>query len=253
MFKQFLMKRAKILHGLYRTSVRGHSQGYAADRWWDEEFFTKGLSDRQTISQDKSLLSAAYHYASVEMLILRHLVKENFDLHSKRICDLGSGSGHWIGFYLSLGASACTGVDISSKSVNFLGEKYAKDNRVTICHGKLDQILQNFNDPYDLVNAIGVMFHLVDEEEWQRVISEVSRILKPGGLFVVGGHFGWFNNLNVQFNSDDTVNKKLRSAAHWRRILRSERLGEMKIYRNRAYLFIRDSLPENNLLVATKV
>jgi cyclopropane fatty-acyl-phospholipid synthase-like methyltransferase len=187
------------------------------------------------------------------MLILRHLTNEDFDLPSKRICDLGSGSGHWIDFYLSLGASQCTGIDISRKATDFLDKKFAAQDNVVIHTGRLDQVLQNLDDPYDLVNVIGVMFHLVEDEQWLRVISEVARILNPGGLFVVGGHFGLLNNLNVQFNSDNKVNKRLRSAAHWKRTLRCSGFGRVTIYRNRAYLSVRDSLPENNLLVATKM
>src|SRR5688500_17954394 len=98
MLKQYLTKCTKILRGVYRTHLRGDQRGYAATTWWDDRFFTKGVSDRQTIAADKSVVTAAYHYASVELLILRHLCQADFSVQGKTVCDLGSGSGHWIDF-----------------------------------------------------------------------------------------------------------------------------------------------------------
>src|SRR5262245_1933164 len=126
-FRQFLRKRAKIWQGIKRTYFRRDGQPYEASTWWDETFFTGGLSDRQTIAADKSALSAAYHYASVELLILRHLRNRRAELTGAHCCDLGSGSGHWVDFYLTLGASRCAGIDISEKSAAFLRTKYAGD------------------------------------------------------------------------------------------------------------------------------
>ena len=252
MLKQYLRKRRKILGGAYRTWFRGHRQAYAPDSWWDESFFIKGLSDRQTIAPDKNALTAAYHYASVESLILRHLRNSGFDLHSARICDLGAGSGHWIDFYLSLGASGCVGVDVSRQAADFLRGKYADCGQVSIHQGRIHEVLQGCNDRFDLVNAVGIMFHLVDEAEWQGSVRQAARILRPGGLLVVGGHFGWLDNVNVQFDAQNRVNKRLRSAAHWKRFLKSVGFSQVCIYRNRAYLSVRDSLPENNVLIARK-
>ncbi|MDH3199010.1 MAG: class I SAM-dependent methyltransferase, partial [Candidatus Krumholzibacteria bacterium] len=149
--KRFLKKRAKVLRGLYRTHVRGHRRAYDPGAWWDGAFFTKGLSDRQTIGPDQNVLTGAYHYASVELLVLRHLRNGRFDLESKSVCDLGSGSGHWIDFYLSLGASRCVGVDVSSKSVAFLQERYAGRHEVEIRQGAVVDVLRRLEERFDLV------------------------------------------------------------------------------------------------------
>jgi Methyltransferase domain len=252
MLRPFLTRRSKIARGFYRTRIRGHRQAYAADTWWDQEFFTSGLSDRQTIAPEKNVLTAAYHYASVELHTLRYLCRNRADLRSASICDLGSGSGHWIDFYLSLGASRCDGLDVSRKAVEFLEQKYPRDDRVSIHHGRIHEVLARLSHRYDLVNAIGIMFHLVDDEEWRLTIHQVAGSLEPGGLFVVGGHFGWLDNLNVQFDSKNRVNKRLRSAWRWRRCLKDAGFGRIQIQRNRAYLGIPDSLPENNVLIARK-
>lgn len=252
MLKQFWKKREKIARGFYRTRLRGHRRAYSAETWWDTSFFTAGVGDRQTIDSEASGLSAAYHYASVELLILRHLRNHGLDPRDARTCDLGSGAGHWIDFYLSLGATRCSGIDLSFKSIDFLNRKYANRSEVSIHRGKAYDILQGFDDQYDLVNAIGFMFHLVDDGEWQQTISQVARVLRPGGLFVVGGHFGWLDDLNIQFDSENMVNKRLHSASRWKRVLKRSGFDRLRIYRNSAYLFVNDVLPENNVLAARK-
>jgi len=252
MLQQFLLKRAKILRGVYRMYLRGDRTSYEPDTWWDNTFFTKGLSDRQTISADKNLFAAAYHYASVELLILRHLRNSGRELTSSTICDCGSGSGHWIDFYLSLGASHCLGIDVSRKSVDFLKAKYRERQEVIVEQGRIHQVLAAADCKFDVVNAIGIMFHLVDDAEWEETVRQVGRVLLAGGLFVVGGHFGWLDGLNVQFDSANAVNKRLRSASHWKRSLQQAGFVRTRIYRNSAYLYIRDGLPENNVLITEK-
>ncbi len=252
MLYQFLFKRAKILRGVYRTYLRHHRSSYNPTTWWDEQFFTKGISDRQTISAEKNPLTAANHYSSVELLISRHLRNNGWHMREKVICDLGSGSGHWIDFYLSLGAKRCIGVDVSKKSVGFLRVKYAEREDVSIEQGRLQVVLENHTPSFHLVNAIGIMFHLIDDDEWEQTVHQSSRVLLPGGIFVIGGHFGLIDGLNVQFNPDNTVNKRLRSAYHWKRSLRRAGFVGTKLYKNRAYLSIKDTLPENNILIAQK-
>jgi len=249
---QYLTKKKKILRGFVRTRFRGHKSAYEAGSWWDEKFFTEGLSDRQTISASMNPVTSAYHYASVETIVLRHFRNAGMDLRSSRICDLGSGSGHWIDFYRSLGAARCTGIDISQKSTEFLGQKYDQTPEVTILQGGVLETLRALEDEYDLINAVGIMFHLVDDTEWRQTMDEIAQHLRPGGHLLVGGHFGWLNNVNVQFDEYNHANKRLRSRFNWSRALRHSGFSSVDIYRNNAYLYVPDTLPENNILIAQK-
>lgn len=250
--KSFLRRRKKILRGLLATRFRGQTQPYAAESWWDEGFYTDGVSDRQTIGPAKNAHTAAYHYASVELLILRQLCRLEWNATGTEVCDFGSGSGHWIDFYLRLGAARCAGIDISTKACEFLRRRFAAHPGVTIHQHTPRGLLTGSAGTFHLVNAIGFMFHLVDDAEWAATVAAAGCALKPGGLFIVSGHFGWLNHVNVQVGRDGLVNKRLRSHACWRRTLRQAGLEEVGFHRNPAYLFIRDSLPENNLLVARK-
>lgn len=252
MIKQFLRKRTKIGFGILNTYIRKIGRKYDDKKWWDTSFYTEGVSDRQTISQKKSVITAKYHYASMELQILKHLRNNEITVSQSNVLDIGSGFGHWIDFYKTLEVGNVTGMDVSHSSFQHLDQKYSGNASVQIHQGKALEVVQNLNSDYDIVNAVGVMFHIIDDSEWHNTVFSVANILKKGGLFVVGGHFGFLDGLNVQIDKDGNINKRLRSKSRWVRTLKEAGFTSVKIYPNNAYLWINDSLPENNVLVATK-
>lgn len=252
MIKQFLRKKTRIARGLLNTYFRKKGQSYCDTEWWDNCVYTEGISDRQTISPKKNPLSAKYHYASVEMQILKYFYNNKISINQSRVVDIGSGSGHWIDFYRSLGFSEIVGIDVSLSSVNYLKEKYRESTDVAIHHGKAYEILGKLDDEFNLVNAIGVMFHIVDDTEWINTIKAVVKVLRKNGLFIVGGHFGFLDGLNVQIDRNGQINKRLRSKRRWTDALRKADFSRVHVYTNNAYLWINDTLPENNVLIATK-
>ena len=249
--KQWYRKRVKIAYGFLNTYIRKRGRNYNAAEWWDDSFYTEGISDRQTISSRKSVFTAKYHYASMEMQILKYLHNNGISVDQSSVLDIGSGSGHWIDFYKSLGSLKITGIDVSLASFNYLKNKYSEDANIEIHKGKALEVIGELNGDYDLVNAVGVMFHIVDDSEWQRTIYSVGKMLKKNGLFVIGGHFGLFNVLS-RMDKDGYINKRLRSKGRWVHTLRKAGFTSIKIYRNNAYLWINDTLPENSVLIATK-
>lgn len=234
-------KHARILRAWRRTRQGKDVVPYQVD-WWDRAFYQGEITDRATIYWRRGLVQTALHYASVETIILPALQRQRMD----RIIDIGSGAGHWLKFYQGLGSEA-VGCEVSTKCVDHL-----RSSGYTVEHGAAAEVLPMLGHA-DVVNAIGVMFHIVDDAEWERTIHLVGAALKPGGLFVVGGHFGWLDGVNVQVGEDGTVNKRLRSARRWRKVLKGAGFSTVRIVRNRAYLRSTEPLPENNILFAYKV
>ena len=56
--------------------------------------------------------------------------------------------------------------------------------------------------PVDYITAIGVMFHIVDDERWKRAVQNLAAVLKPDGVMFIGGDFGP-ETRNVQFHRKD--------------------------------------------------
>jgi SAM-dependent methyltransferase len=247
----YLKKRIKILHGaIHGTKSRG-TPLVISNGWWDDTFYGREISDARTISRTTSQAAATYHYASVEKLISRHFAI-NGVVSFDQILDIGSGAGHWLRFFHELGASRCIGLELSAKCFDALSARFRDNVSVKLYCGPASETLLNFRLQFCLVNAIGVMYHIVDDDEWARTIQLIGNAIKPGGLFVVSGHFGWFNNVNMQVDKQGRVNKRLRSRSRWREHLYSAGFTRIEFFRNLSYLCVRERLPENNVIIATK-
>jgi len=252
MIKQFLTRQKKILKGIYFSYLKKKGQRYEASKFWDASVYVHGISDRQTIDPNQSPYSSKYHYCSVEMQILKHLYNNGIETKKSSVLDIGSGSGHWIEFYKALGAVKISGIDVSETSINYLNQKYSSDPETTFYKGKAVDVFNQLKDKFDIVNAIGVMFHIVDDQEWLETINKIALMIPKNGIFIVGGHFGFLNGLNVQIDHFGSINKRLRSKSTWKRTLIKAGFSTIKFYKNNAYLWINDTIPENNVLIATK-
>ncbi|RVU36774.1 class I SAM-dependent methyltransferase [Hwanghaeella grinnelliae] len=243
-----LLRMAKVLRQSYARPGRQYESG----TWWDENFYEDSISDSDTIGPGRNRYSTAYHYASVEALICKALFERLENGPVGDVIDIGSGAGHWLDFYTQLGASSLHGVEVSQRAYKALNERYANTPNMTLAHGTASDALAEVSGKVDLVNAIGVMFHIVSDDEWRETIQRMAGVLKPGGLLVVGGWFGSLDGLNAQVDKQGRINKRLRSASNWKRTLASSGFDEIEILRNRMRDGIADAQPENHLLVARR-
>jgi trans-aconitate methyltransferase len=249
---------------VYPMTVRGTKRPYEAARYFDSYYTAAGeLTDRITIGPAVSELHSRYHYNAVENAIIRGLLRCRVK-ERPAVFDLGSGAGHWIDFYRStFAASYLCGLDISKACADRLRAKYAGTEGVAIVHGDITQRAFSLERKFDIVNAIGVVFHIVDDELWLQALVNLRELLHDDGVMVVGGEFGWITQ-NVQFHAADEfatlqemrrapaggevrVNKRIRSLARWKRAARAAGLRVKVLIRtaNAAEIVT----PENNVLV----
>lgn len=152
------------------------------------------------------------------------------------------------------------GVEISPTMAAHLRSKYAGDSAVTILEA--DSAEPEFSaGQFDIVSAIGVMFHIVDDARWLAALANLAKALKPDGLLLVGGDFG-NETRNVQFHRTDRfeswaehdaaedqtlVNKRVRSLAAWSEAAADCGLVIADLVRTEFAFGI--TTPENDLLV----
>jgi len=218
---------------------------------------------------------ARFHYNVSENSIIRCLIKLNpigsaspavwrfaQARRAWNVLDVGSGTGHWVDFYLGVYlAKAVTAVEFVPQMANFLRTKYAGRSDVTVLQ------LDVANDPlpesqFDIVNAIGVMFHIVDDIQWKRAVARLLAAMKRDGLLLIGGDFG-AETRNVQFHKADNfeswgehdaidapprlVNKRVRSLSDWTRLVSELGASVVEVVRSDTAPGIRT--PENDILV----
>jgi SAM-dependent methyltransferase len=252
----------------FKHYVRPRQVGRAARPYDAKQFFESWYrasgetpTDADTIAPGRSALATRYHYNAVENAIIEYLVSRP-SLRWSRVLDIGSGAGHWINFFRALGAEEVVGVEISAAAVRALEQKFGEG--VVIAQADVSSSDFELDREFDVISAIGVMFHIVEDAAWERVLVNLGRHLAPGGVLIVSGQFG-FRTANVQFHRSDEfaswdefdaerraelVNKRIRSRSYWRKAARRAglRVDSMKRTRKSPPL----ETPENNLLILTR-
>lgn len=240
-----------------------YDKKYSPEEWFDKFHNLSGSieDDRATIAPDFGHLDAEYHYNSVENLIIDYIRKEQPELES--LLDIGSGSGHWVHFYHTMfKPSSLYGTDISGVAVKNLEERFKDVSSITILQGRAGDGDFLKDQQFSVINAIGVIFHIVSDEDWEAAIKWFYEKLRPGGVLIVSGLFGLVT-ANVQFeparfdsveeyrSKDNWVcNKRVRSKRYWKKTLRAVGFGDIGFVRNYHPSHIK--APENNLLFARK-
>lgn len=126
--------------------------------------------------------SNIYQPASTDYLVVKELPSIIDDVgHTTKTLDFGCGAGLSTRFIKSLGRN-CIGIDISKEML-----VRAKNNDMP---GQYIHAAQNHNLPFQtssfgMAVSIFVMFELPTIESLKKVFSEIYRILKPGGFFIV--------------------------------------------------------------------
>lgn len=222
-----------------------------------------------------------FHYNATENSIIRAILRREpvagmtaavwrfvQERRGRRLLDIGSGTGHWIDFFREVFRVAeAVGVEIAPQMVEYLREKYAGDSTVRIC--PLDVSKDPFalaGDRFDLVSAIGVMFHIVEDGRWHQAVANLASVLEPGGILIVGGDFGC-ETRNVQFHASDhfeswgeqtaeaaageRLNKRVRSLADWHKVAANCELAVADLIRSDRESGI--ATPENDVLVLERV
>jgi SAM-dependent methyltransferase len=127
-------------------------------------------------------LSLAYNRACYTLrgeVLERALHAEGFDPRGRTVLDVGCGSGFFTAFYLGRGATV-TGVDIAPTSVERLQQRHPGSRFILsdVSEVALDQ-------RYDLVNAFDVLYHIVDDAQWERALLNLAGAVAPGGRLLL--------------------------------------------------------------------
>jgi len=243
---------------------------YDSTRLFMQYHLLDGFSDRHTIGLGIPESISRYHYNTVENLIISFLFGWLHDRETEkmRILDVGSGAGHWIGFYSSIMTKATVdATEITDQAVRLLLQKFPLAGEIVKSSISDEKFCRQRENKYDIVNAIGVMSHVVSDEHWEQAIKNISTVLKPGGLAIIGDWFGR-KTVDVGYDTlapDDTlslagdlvVTKRIRSLQEYRKVGERYRLRYIKVMYAAAppESFVRltnRTVPENNILVLVK-
>lgn len=166
---------------------------------------SRAAFDRQAGTYDQS--RDGQHARSLYPAMLNRIA----DVSYHTALDLGCGTGEMMRLILERDGEKClTGLDLSEKMLEVSGNKLG--DRVTLCLGDSER-LPFAGGSFDLVYCCDSFHHYPAPE---RVLEEVSRVLKSGGTLVLGDFW-----------------QPLPMRALMNRLIRFSREGDVKIYSER--------------------
>jgi SAM-dependent methyltransferase len=103
------------------------------------------------------------------------------------VLDVASGTGFHLELWGEAGAGAVIGSDVSETAVRRLRQRFPEHpiERFDISGpaGRLP------TGGFDAVSAFDVLFHLIDDAAYDRALSNLARLVRPGGTLVVSENF----------------------------------------------------------------
>lgn len=156
---------------------------YDASSYWSDRL-TSHFTLRGTGHLGYSERYNAWLYRAKQRALRRAL---NDIPRSADALDVGSGVG-WVVEQLRSRGHRVDGCDISEMAVSRLAEHYPDSAFFVVTLGVTP--VPREAGSYDLVTAMDVAYHVTDDEQWTAALTELARVLRPGGHLIVTDRFG---------------------------------------------------------------
>jgi SAM-dependent methyltransferase len=120
-------------------------------------------------------------------LFLDEVARLDIDMSRTNVLDVGSGTGFYIRNWQHAGVGSITGCDLTEAAVTRLRQSHPGVHIVRADISAPGELLES--DAYDVVSCIDVLFHIVDDDRYRSALETISRVLKPGGRFILSENF----------------------------------------------------------------
>lgn len=108
-------------------------------------------------------------------------------LKAKDVLDIGSGTGFYIDRWQEQRVHSISGLDITEIAVQSLAEKYPQHTFYCLNIG--DEINSLKDKQFDIISAFDVLFHIVDDVQFEKAIHNIAALLKSDGYFICSDFF----------------------------------------------------------------
>ena len=160
---------------------------FDAQRYWDERLST----NPNLAGVGYQSLGEGYNqwlYRIKGKVIGRSVRALDFDPAEADVFDIGSGVGSIIALWKSMGARSITGSDFAPSAVEVLRRKFPDYEHYQLDIG-VELPSGIGRERFDMVSAIDVLYHIVDDVPYAQAFANVAQMLKAGGYFVFSENF----------------------------------------------------------------
>ncbi len=106
-----------------------------------------------------------------------------------RVLDIGSGTGFYLDLWRGLGAREIFGTDITEKAVGELRAAQPGARVLRVDAGEPSLPAEIEPGTFDYVSAMDVLFHILDDDRYERAFANLAAALRPGGRLVFSEDF----------------------------------------------------------------
>ena len=121
-------------------------------------------------------------------IFLRNLKLLPVRLHEANVLDIGSGTGFWLNTWQSLGVGTLVGSDMTRTAVRHLRTEHPHLEILELDISDTAEV-RDISSRFQLISAFDVLYHIMGEDRFENAISNVARLLQPGGYFLFSDCF----------------------------------------------------------------
>ena len=106
---------------------------------------------------------------------------EKYLTPNSKIIEIGAGTGRYSITLADMGYDV-TAVELVPHNIEIMKKKVKPEHNIKIYQGNACDLSFIDSDTYDIVLLLGPMYHLFNDEDKNRAISEAIRVAKKGGI-----------------------------------------------------------------------
>jgi SAM-dependent methyltransferase len=159
------------------------TERYDPQAFWDrtlaDHFHLPGIA----LATFPASLNRAW-YASTASSLDRLLDDQQLrgSLKERSVLDVGPGIGMWIDFWRTRGVQDLVGLDITSAGFERLHGLFPD---AVLVRGDIGDAGLEVARRFDIISVASVLLHVTDDSKWEQALSNLARLLAPGGLLLV--------------------------------------------------------------------
>ena len=136
-------------------------------------------------------------YGMVEYITTMKYIEKYLE-KGMRILEIGAGTGRYSHTFARKGY-AVDSVELIEHNIEIFKKNTLADENITITQGNATNLSDFESDTYDITLLLGPMYHLFDEEDKLKALSEAIRVTKKGGVIFVAYCMGDASVMNFGF------------------------------------------------------
>lgn len=172
---------SKLIVGLLRY---GYKNDYDAARYWRDRYQRHGDSLLAPGDEGKSKEQNVIEYKTALAVFFDTCALEHIDFKSTSVLEIGYGTGLYADFLYHEGVRNYVGIDFAAPPIPFGRTGLIRYSDFQFINNDITEM--EIEGQFDLVMAIDVLQHIVNEKKLQHTLRVMWGCVKPGGRMILG-------------------------------------------------------------------